>query len=57
MALGVDTVVAMALFRIDQVLLGAMKGDAAVGVYAAAYRLLETMLFVSWAVAAARCSP
>src|SRR5438132_4450790 len=50
-AIGVDAVVSLALFRIDQVMLGAMKGDAAVGVYAAAYRLLETVLFVSWAVA------
>jgi O-antigen/teichoic acid export membrane protein len=52
-ALGVDTVISLALFRIDQVLLGVMKGDGAVGVYAAAYRLLETVLFVSWAVAKA----
>lgn len=48
--IGIDTVVAMALFRVDQVILGAMKGDAAVGLYAAGYRLLETVLFVTWAV-------
>lgn len=52
-ALGIDTVISLALFRIDQVLLGVMKGEAAVGIYAAAYRLLETILFVSWAVAKA----
>ncbi|MDP9342529.1 MAG: oligosaccharide flippase family protein [Actinomycetota bacterium] len=52
-AIGLDTVVSLALFRIDQVILGALKGDAAVGIYAAAYRLLETVLFVSWAVAKA----
>ncbi len=52
-AIGIDTVISLALFRIDQVMLGALKGDAAVGVYAAAYRLLETVLFVSWAVAKA----
>ncbi|MDP9342861.1 MAG: oligosaccharide flippase family protein [Actinomycetota bacterium] len=52
-AIGIDTVVAMALFRIDQVMLGALKGQAAVGVYAAAYRLLETVLFLSWSLARA----
>jgi O-antigen/teichoic acid export membrane protein len=52
-AIGIDTVISLALFRIDQVMLGALKNDAAVGIYAAAYRLLETVLFVSWAVAKA----
>ncbi len=52
-AIGIDTVVAMALFRVDQVMLGALKGQAAVGVYAAAYRLLETVLFLSWSLARA----
>ncbi len=49
-AIGLDTVVSLLLFRVDQVILGALKGDAAVGEYAAAYRLLETVLFLSWAV-------
>ncbi len=49
-ALGIDTVLSLALFRVDQVILGAIKGNAAVGVYAATYKLLETVLFVSWAV-------
>jgi O-antigen/teichoic acid export membrane protein len=52
-AIGIDTIVAMALFRIDQVMLGALKGQAAVGVYAAAYRLLETVLFLAWSLARA----
>jgi len=49
-ALGIDTVLSLALFRVDQVILGAIKGNAAVGLYAATYKLLETVLFVSWAV-------
>jgi O-antigen/teichoic acid export membrane protein len=49
-AIAVNNVILMALFRIDQLILGAMKGDAAVGGYAAAYRLLETVLFLSWVV-------
>jgi O-antigen/teichoic acid export membrane protein len=48
--IGIDAVLALALFRIDQLMLGAFKGDAAVGQYAAGYRLLETVLFVSWSV-------
>jgi O-antigen/teichoic acid export membrane protein len=48
--IGLDVLVAMALFRVDQVILGAIKGDEAVAIYAASYRLLETVLFVSWVV-------
>jgi O-antigen/teichoic acid export membrane protein len=48
--LGVNAVVSMALLRIDAVLLGVIAGDLAVGLYAAAYRLLETVLFVGYAV-------
>lgn len=51
--IGIDAVLALALFRVDQLLLGAFKGDQAVGRYAAGYRLLETVLFVSWSVALA----
>lgn len=50
---GVNGVVSMAMFRLDAVLLAVIAGDVAVGVYAAAYRLLETVLFVSWTVARA----
>jgi len=49
-ALGVTVVVMMALFRLDAVLLGVFKGDAAVGAYAVAYRLFETTLFVTFSV-------
>lgn len=52
-AIGVNSVVSTALFRVDAVLLGALAGTAAVGRYAAAYRLLETVLFVTWAIARA----
>jgi O-antigen/teichoic acid export membrane protein len=45
--MGVHSVVTMALFRIDAVMLGVLAGDTAVGLYAAAYRLLETVLFVA----------
>ena len=48
--LGIDTLVAMALFRLDAVMLGALRGDDDVAAYAVAYRLLETVLFVTWAV-------
>ena len=48
--LGVDTLVAMMLFRLDAVLLGIIRGDEELASYAIAYRLLETVLFVNWAV-------
>lgn len=53
MLVGLNTVSAMALFRIDTVILAAIKGDEAVATYAAAYRLLETVLFISWSLAGA----
>jgi O-antigen/teichoic acid export membrane protein len=52
-AYGVNVILAMALFRVDQVLLSALKGDATLGPYAAAYRLIETVMFISWAAARA----
>jgi O-antigen/teichoic acid export membrane protein len=48
--LGVDVVLAMALFRIDALMLGAIAGARAVASYTVAYRLMETVLFVAWAV-------
>jgi O-antigen/teichoic acid export membrane protein len=48
--LGVTVVVMMALFRLDAVLLGVIKGNAAVGAYAVAYRLFETTLFLTFSV-------
>jgi O-antigen/teichoic acid export membrane protein len=52
-AIGASALVLMALFRLDAVLLGAMQDAAAVGIYAAAYRLLETVLFVAFSVKSA----
>lgn len=49
-ALGVDSIVSMALFRLDAVLLGLIAGDRAVGSYSAAYRFLETVLFLTWVI-------
>jgi len=51
--IGLTALVHMALFRLDAVLLAALKGDQAVGAYAAAYRLLETVLFVAFALRSA----
>ena len=52
-SVAVNSVVSTALFRLDAVLLGALAGSVAVGRYAAAYRLLETAMFINWAVARA----
>jgi O-antigen/teichoic acid export membrane protein len=49
--LGLDSVLATALFRIDALMLGALASDREVAAYAVAYRLMETVLFVNWAVA------
>jgi O-antigen/teichoic acid export membrane protein len=48
---GLHTVASMALFRVDAVMLALLAGAAAAGRYAAAYRLLETVIFVAWTVA------
>ena len=48
--IGVSAMVLMLLFRLDAVLLGALDGFEAVASYSVAYRLLETVLFVSFAV-------
>jgi O-antigen/teichoic acid export membrane protein len=50
---GAHSVASMALFRVDSILLAALAGTAAAGRYAAAYRLLETVIFVCWTVARA----
>ena len=49
-SLGLSALVLIVLFRADTVLLGILKDDAAVAVYTVAYRLLETVLFVAYAV-------
>jgi O-antigen/teichoic acid export membrane protein len=51
--LGFSALVLIAMFRIDVVILAALQGDEAVGEYSAAYRLFETVLFLSWAVVGA----
>jgi O-antigen/teichoic acid export membrane protein len=47
---GIEVVLAMALFRIDALMLEAIAGARELGSYAVAYRLMETVLFVTWAV-------
>jgi len=51
--LGLDTIVAMALFKVDAVILAVIKGNESLAVYSVAYRLMETGLFVAFAVVAA----
>lgn len=48
--LGVDALVAMLLFRADALMLGWFHGDTAVAEYTPPYRLVDTVLFVTWAV-------
>jgi len=48
--LGLDVVLAMALFRVDALMLGAIAGSREVASYTVAYRLMETVLFVAWAI-------
>lgn len=50
---GLSTVVAMLLFRIDQVIVEALVGTAALAAYAVAYRLVETVLFLTWSLSRA----
>lgn len=51
--IGLSGVVLLGLAKLDQVLLGTLDGEAAVGAYAVAYRLLETVFFVAFALRAA----
>lgn len=48
---GLNDLVSMALFRIDVVIIAWLAGPVAVGHYTAAYRLVETVLFISWSIA------
>ncbi|MEX5720537.1 oligosaccharide flippase family protein [Geodermatophilus maliterrae] len=48
--LGIDALVAMFLFRAHTLMLGWFHGDTAVAEYTPPYRLVETVLFVTWAV-------
>jgi O-antigen/teichoic acid export membrane protein len=49
-ALGAAVVIGMILFRIDAVMLEALLDDGAVAVYSVSTRLVETVLFIAWAV-------
>lgn len=48
--IGLNGLLLMLLMRVDVLMLGGIKGVEAVAVYALAYRLLETVLFVTFAV-------
>jgi len=48
--LGLEQVLGMALFRIDAIILGELSSDRHVAAYAVGYRLMETVLFVTWSV-------
>jgi O-antigen/teichoic acid export membrane protein len=52
-AIGLTSVFAVVLFRVDMTMLAAFEPDDVVGDYGAAYRLLEATLFVSWSVSSA----
>lgn len=47
---GAQDVFGVLLFKLDAVILSLLATEAAVGRYGAAYRLLESTLFVSWAL-------
>ncbi|MFY9579545.1 MAG: flippase [Gaiellaceae bacterium] len=51
--IGIASTASLVLFRIDTVMLAAFKPARDVGNYGAAYRLLETTLFLTWSVSAA----
>ncbi len=51
--IGVAAVFNAVLFRVDTVILSLMKSEAAVGLYGAAYRVLDSTLFLSYAFVAA----
>jgi O-antigen/teichoic acid export membrane protein len=48
--LGAASILNMALFRIDTVMLQAFRGATAVGMYGVAYRFIDSFLFVAWGV-------
>ncbi len=47
-SLGIALFLNMALFRLDAIMLGLLRGDVAVGLYGVAYRFFESFLFVAW---------
>jgi O-antigen/teichoic acid export membrane protein len=52
-AYGMASFLNMAAFRIDAVILEAMKGPVAVGIYGVAYRFFEPLLFITWGISQA----
>jgi O-antigen/teichoic acid export membrane protein len=52
-AIGLSSVFAVVLFRVDMTMLASFKPADVVGHYGAAYRLLEATLFVSWSISSA----
>lgn len=48
--MGTNEIIGESVTRIDVILIQAFLGDAAVGVYGVAYRLMETVLFVTWSI-------
>lgn len=51
--IGVSGIFSVVAFRIDATMLSLFKGNSVVGLYGAAYRLLESTLFLSYAFVAA----
>lgn len=49
---GLAAVLFSILFRVDAALLAAFEPDSVVGDYGAAYRLMETTMFIGWSVSA-----
>jgi len=52
-SIGLASAFGLVLFRADATILGLIKGDVAVGIYGAAYRLLESTLFLGYNVVTA----
>lgn len=50
---GIASVLNMALFRIDTVMLQAIRGTTEVAIYGIAYRFLDSFLFFAWGVTSA----
>jgi O-antigen/teichoic acid export membrane protein len=51
--IGIAGLLFVLLLRLDVTLLSFLSGEAEVGIYAAAYRLVEATQFLSWAISAA----
>ena len=51
--LGLAMFLNMALFRLDAIMLGVLRGAVAVGLYGVAYRFFESFLFVAWTLSSA----